>query len=240
MASLRAARSRRPSVAAPICRRRGAPRPPAEMGAGTDGDGAGRHVTVTATPRPPAPGGGAMTHPGNEPPHGLAGERERNGPGSGRSPGSGRGPGARRTHPPRDHRRHLARALLAAALALLTTGLLLPQGLLLATGLVLAGMAVHRVRRPAGPRRTPSPPAPPPAAATRRPARHPADDQQRFSDAQRRRGGHTGREEADGEGPGRGRAHPRYRPVRGVPVRPVSGRTPNRRVAPKAVTRGTC
>ncbi|WP_411134025.1 hypothetical protein [Streptomyces sp. C10] len=158
-----------------------------------------------------------MTHPGNEPPHGLAGERERNGP------GFGRGRGARSAYPPRDRRRHLAWALLAAALALLATGLLLPQGLFLATGLVLAGMAVHRVRRPASPRRAPSPPL-----AARHPARRPSDDQ-------RRRGGDTDRERTGGE-----RAHPRCRPARGERVRPVSGRTPDRRASPKAVTRGTC
>ncbi|MEU8912460.1 hypothetical protein [Streptomyces nigrescens] len=163
-----------------------------------------------------------MKHPGNEPPRGLAGERERNGP------DCGRGPGARPAYPPRDRRRHLAWALLAAALALLATGLLLPQGLFLATGLVLAGMAVHRVRRPAGPRRAPSPPL-----AARHPARRP-------SDGQRRRGGDTDREEADLEGSDRGRAHPRCRPARGERVRPVSGRTPDRRASPKAVTRGTC
>ncbi|MFD9214957.1 DUF3040 domain-containing protein [Streptomyces sp. NPDC087659] len=62
--------------------------------------------------------------------------------------------------PPRECRRRPARALLAAALALLVAGLVLPQGLMLAAGLVVAGMAAQFLtapRRPAGRRPRPRP-----------------------------------------------------------------------------------
>ncbi|GGX66155.1 hypothetical protein [Streptomyces minutiscleroticus] len=73
--------------------------------------------------------------------------KEQSGPGD---PRFTRAPGSRRPHRPRKDRPGPAWPVLAAALALLTTGIALPSGLLTAAGLVMAGIAGHLFDPPLG------------------------------------------------------------------------------------------